>query len=145
MKIEKFGKKEGDNVIENSNIHPNLKETILDSAESWNGSYEFESDFMFGFIQSLIAKGYCDDVSEEDDFEVMCYKWCIKYFAKYLPDLKFNIETESGYVLYSPDESVKDLYNEIDNTFGINAEELNLTTDYKILNKITGKLYFDEK
>ena len=83
MKIEKFGKKEGDNVIENSNIHPNLNETILDSAESWNGSYEFESDFMFGFIQSLIAKGYCDDVSEEDDFEVMCYKWCIKYFAKY--------------------------------------------------------------
>ena len=166
MKIDSFSKKMGDDVILNSKIHPTIKESILDSANAyWKGIYELESDFVFGFIESLITKGYCDyvrkdydddsdedlsedelrDEDEEIDFESKCYKWCIKYFAKYLTELQFNIKTESGYELYVPGKSVEYLYKLIDREFGINAGELKLTIDYNILNKIQGKLYFDEE
>lgn len=137
------------NEIKNSQIHPHIKDILLGvSVEQYseNGSYEFESDFMFGFIESLISRGYCKNDPEDNGFEVLCYKWCIKYFKKYLNGLNCEIFTESEYPLYTQDgtyegEELEDWMNDM--IYSTN-QELDLTLDYNILNNITGKLYFDE-
>ena len=135
-------------IIQDSNIHPNIKRILIDNFDEKDEYFQFESDFMFGFIQSL-GNVYTQskpmyDVSLEDvnEFEPMCYKWCIEYFYKYLIGLTFPILTESQYVLYMPNKDISNILQEIDDIFG-EVETLGLTTDYKILNKITGKLYFD--
>jgi hypothetical protein len=147
----------GIDVIIKSLIHPNIKETLLNcinpNTSDWCGvypydaeySFEYESDFMFGFIESLITRKVFTPPAnyEVDDeygkpnygkFELQCYEWCVEYFAKYLPDLKFPITTETPYTLFTPDGTddgkvlLKDLYK--------TDTKLGLTLDHNILNKI---------
>jgi hypothetical protein len=149
-KFESFNEKNfNDNIIMNSKIHPNIKEELLLRFNKYDNTYQYESDFLFGFINSLIVKGYCKNVTKieinDDDFEIpeeLYYKWVVKYFSQYLSELTFNIVTESEYPLYTPDgmfdgRSLIDIYD-ID-------DDLIITTDFNIINNIEGKLYFDEK
>ena len=152
MKISKVDKKISDEIIKNSNIHPDIKESLLEPVNFSDGGifgtyYMYESDFIFNFINDLIKEGFCKNVSVEDieeeypeeefedDFEIMCYKWFVKYFSQYLTGMKISVKTESGYPLFTPDgtfdgEDISHIYDEECD------KELDMTTDYNEINTL---------
>jgi len=138
--VKKFEQFSDDQLIAKSLIHPNIKVDL--KYDKVSESYEWESDFMFGFIESIMKRLKLQLPKEDDDFEWQCYEWCMRYFSKYL-DIKADIISESGYFLYTRNEEEKNNAIEEYKESNQSGEQLKLDIDSEVLNKITGKLYFD--
>lgn len=135
--MDDFKKFKDDEIIEKSFIHENIKKSLT----YFNGNYEWESDFMFGFIIAILRELNITEDEDDDDFEYKCYEWCINYFDMYL-NISSDIINESSCILYTTDKKERDEALKEYRDYNVSKIPLNLTTDYKILNAISGRLYF---